>query len=230
MWSWLDVFIVASSLWEVVVDIVALVLEGQGRELRAADVSVSIKHDISLWKFWDFPRSTAEGGGSFTYVWWKMENGQMNKGKCLGNYSHPSRRIWKIFVSKLIFSHKRLGQILLWEVSSWVILWVSNFVDFIAGWWWLRDSLRKHNSASNLTRSQHFLSELISWWCYTLPLKSGAKRLFFWWKKKRQPTRRCWKQINRFFFLLWPPRGFPEATSKALQANGMGGRRKWMLL
>jgi len=48
MWSWLDVFIVASSLWEVVVDIAALVLEGQGRELRAADVSVSIKHDISL--------------------------------------------------------------------------------------------------------------------------------------------------------------------------------------
>ena len=30
MWAWLDVFIVASSLWDVTVEIVAAIMEGQG--------------------------------------------------------------------------------------------------------------------------------------------------------------------------------------------------------
>ena len=30
MWAWLDVFIVASSLWDVVVEVVTAIMEGQG--------------------------------------------------------------------------------------------------------------------------------------------------------------------------------------------------------
>ena len=162
MWSWLDVFIVASSLWEVVVDIVALVLEGQGRSCWR----------ISLWNFAIFPEYRRRVW--MIYLWWKMENGQMNKGKCLGKYAHPNRRIWKIpsGISCLeidFFSQKVGADSSVWSFKL-SFLWVSNFVDFIGGWWLLQDCLWKHNSnsASNLTRSQHFLSKLISWWCYTL--------------------------------------------------------------